>query len=86
MKNKKDNINIEYPRIWEYLIITSNKDELQSNIKDKFDGLDYRFKFSKDSTGGKYSSYNFSIYVVSQKERDEIFNILTNIKDVKVVI
>ncbi len=87
MKNEKDdNEIIQYPRIWEYLIITSNKDELQSNIKEKFGTLEYKFEFSKNSKGGKYTSYNFSIYVVNQKQRDEIFKILTNIKDVKAVI
>ena len=81
-----DKNSIEYPRIWEYLIITSNKDILQSNIKDKFGALEYTFEFSKDSSSGKYSSYNFSIYVVNENQRNEIFNILKNIKYVKAVI
>ncbi len=88
MINKDNNaINtIKYPRIWEYLIITSNKDELQEKIKEKFHTLEYKFEFSKESKGGKYSSYNFSIYVINQNQRDEIFQILSNIKDVKAVI
>ena len=55
MINKDNNaINtIEYPRIWEYLIITSNKDELQEKIKEKFHTLEYKFE-CRDSIVIKY--------------------------------
>lgn len=77
---------IEYPILWEYLIITTDKDILESMIKEKFGMLDYSFAFSKTSKGGKYLSFTFNIQVISQKERDEIFEILTKIEGVKVVV
>lgn len=78
--------NIQYPCKWDYLIITTNKDFLKTAIKDNFGMLEYNFTFSKESKQGKYLSFIFSIQVANQKQRDEIFNILTKINYVKVVI
>lgn len=77
---------IEYPRLWEYLIITSDKDALESAIKERFGALNYEFNFSKTSKGGAYQSFNFRIFVISQNERDEIFKYFTGIRGVKVVV
>ncbi|RAX54026.1 hypothetical protein CCY99_04920 [Helicobacter sp. 16-1353] len=85
MQNVKDS-KIEYPTLWEYLIITNNKETLEFAIKEKFEMLDYTLNPSKESKNGRYASFTFTIQVISQKERDDIFKILTKIEDVKFVV
>lgn len=80
-----DKVNaIQYPILWEYLIFCTDGDLLKSAIESQFSGLEYTFKDSKKTT--HYSSHNFTINVLNQNERDEIFNILRNIECVKFVL
>lgn len=86
MMNKTNKAEITYPTLWEYLIVTSNADSLKAAIEERFQMLDYKLTFSKSSKEGKYQSFTLSLQVISQKERDEIFEILSNIQDVKIVV
>ncbi|RDU62449.1 DUF493 family protein [Helicobacter sp. MIT 14-3879] len=80
------NEEIIYPIIWEYLIFTTNKDELYENIKNKFKNLEYKLEDSKKSKNEKYSSHNFTIKVINQQQRDEIFKIISKINGVKFIL
>ncbi|MDE6886196.1 MAG: DUF493 domain-containing protein [Helicobacteraceae bacterium] len=77
---------IKYPLLWEYLIITTNKDSLDSELRDKFGTLEYKLEDSKKSKNNKFSSYNFTIRVFSKEQRDEIFQFLSKIDGVKFII
>lgn len=76
--------SIEYPILWEYLIFCTDKESLKSAIEAKFGGLEYDFRDSKKTAN--YSSHAFTINVVSQNERDEIFKLLREIECVKFVL
>ncbi len=80
------NAKIQYPILWDYLIVTLDGSLLESVIKEKFGALNYRLEISKKSKKGKYISYNFYIQVASQDERDNIFRVISAISGVKVVI
>ena len=80
----KDEAKIQYPTQWEYLIFCTDKDLLKSAIESKFGALEYSFEDSKKTAN--YSSHNFTINVVNQAQRDEIFNILREIECVKFVL
>lgn len=82
--NKDTKNAIEYPILWEYLIFCTDKESLKSTIEAKFGGLEYSFADSKKTTN--YSSHAFTINVISQNERDEIFKILREIECVKFVL
>lgn len=77
---------IKYPLLWEYLIVCENVSTLFKAIEAKFGGLEYTLKDSKQSKNAKYTSHSFTIMVVSQAQRDEIFGILKGIDGVKFVL
>ena len=80
-----DNQNaIQYPTQWEYLIFCTDRELLKSAIDEQFGALEYSFSDSKKSKN--YSTHNFTINVINQNERDEIFNILRQIECVKFVL
>lgn len=77
---------IIYPTLWDFLIITEDKNALIDIIKndDKFKNADFIYK--NTSKNGKFESYNLTMRVENQLMRDNIFNILKNINGVKIVI
>lgn len=77
---------IKYPRIWEYLIITTNKISLLESVNNAFALREYSIKLSKKSKNKNYESFVFQIEVLNKTEKDEIFKTISKIKNVKVVI
>lgn len=85
-KNRGEIQALEYPRIWEYAIITTDKNALEAALGEIFAALSYELKPSKQSSGGKYASLRLSIRVMSEAQRDEIFTRLNLIKCVRAVV
>lgn len=77
---------IKYPRIWEYLIITTNKISLLESINNAFACREYSIKPSKKSKSKNYESFIFQIEVSNKIEKDEIFHKIATMKNVKVII
>lgn len=81
-----DSNEIKYPKLWEYLIITTDKISLLESINDAFEMKEYSIKLSKKSKNKNYESFVFQIEVSSKIEKDEIFKTISTIKNVKVII
>lgn len=77
---------IKYPCQWSYKVIGSNKDLIAKSINNKLNNYPIDLTISKQSKSGKYTSFNLSLNVENEKERDEIFNTLKNIESVKFVL
>ena len=81
-----DSNAIKYPNLWEYLIITTDKISLLESINNAFETKEYSIKLSKKSKNKNYESFVFQIEVSSKIEKDEIFQTIAKMKNVKVII
>ncbi|MCI6989034.1 MAG: DUF493 domain-containing protein [Campylobacter sp.] len=70
---------IDYPNFWEYKVIFDKNEDVITNIKEILKGKEFKINFSKQSSGGKYQSFNVSVMVHSDADRFDIFKKLKNI-------
>jgi len=77
---------INYPCVWYYKIIGSDRELITNILPIVFEKRDYTFEESHRSRTGKYISFDFSAQVKSEEERNKVFNILKNIPAVKIVL
>ncbi len=77
---------ISYPCKWEYKIIIS-KDDDAKEVVDKID-LPNKYKLtpSHKSKSGKYKSYNLTLTVDNEKQREAIFSSLRQNEKIKYVL
>lgn len=81
-----NNLDISYPCVWEYLVITSDIDSVSKYIESNFNDRKYNISNSKTSKFGKYTSLKININVFSQKDRDNLFQNINEINGVNIVI
>jgi putative lipoic acid-binding regulatory protein len=84
LEDKKPEIN--YPIKWEYKIIGSNVNEMINAVENIVGELEYDITPSNISKKGKYFSLNLLVLVSSERERDKIFQSLTEHAVIKFVI
>ena len=77
LNNKKPEIS--YPNFWTYRVIVDTKENAKAKVEEKISNYEYKITLSKHSSGGKYMSFEVSVKVASQNERDEIFEKLKEI-------
>ncbi len=77
---------IDYPANWEYKVIFLKDADVKKVLKDLLLQKEYKIKESNKSKSGKYTSYNLTMLVHSEKEREEIFALLKNDKNIKYVL
>lgn len=85
---------IEYPCPWGFKVIGAAEDEVRSAIGeclencivDDPDSRQFEFGGSKTSGGGKYVSVSITVEVMSEEERNTIFQSFANHPAIKIVI
>lgn len=77
---------IEYPCEWSYKIIGSDSYAITNEISEILKDHDYQLDVSNHSRTGKFVSFNCSLEVASENERNEIFRQFLQISSVKMVI
>ena len=83
----QDRPDINYPCDWEYrVIVNQDADNVIQAIEYAADNLDYSIQTSNVSKNGKYYSLNVKITVPSEEKRNEIFKIISEHDDVKMVL
>lgn len=83
-KKKPD---ITYPCDWEYKVIANKgADDIIDAIEYAADNLECSIETSNVSKNGKYISLSVKIKVPSEEKRDEIFKIISENNDVKMVL
>lgn len=87
--NKAGGVNklkIDYPCDWSFKVIGSDPLLIKESIEDDFKGFDYNLCESKKSSKGNYTSFNLSLTVESELQRNRFFQILKETPTVKFVI
>ena len=64
---------IDYPLFWEYKVVLDATTQKREQIDEILKGENYKIDFSRFSNGGKYMSFNASVFVNSDTHRNEIF-------------
>lgn len=75
--NKKPEIS--YPNFWSYRVVTENVSGKKDEIKEIVKEHKHSINFSKHSKGGKYISFEVSVFVASDNQRLMLFEELKKI-------
>ena len=81
-----DKPKIDYPCKWSFKIIGSDKTQISDAVVVMLEAFEYQFDESHQSRTGKYTSFNLSVHVKSEDERNTIFRGLKKIPSVKVIL
>ena len=85
LKDFEQKVQIEYPTIWRYKVIGENARKTREAIESVTD-RPCTISFSKQSSRGKYQSFNADIMVHSEEEREKIYHDLKAHVDIKMVL
>ena len=77
---------IDYPTNWGFKIIGRDKDKLLASIKDIMGDKEHLCSLGNISSTGKFTTYNASCVVASEKERNKIFKYFEEHNDINMVI
>jgi len=86
MEQDPDKPSIEYPCTWTYALIGSDEEDLRLSIGEILKGRPHKVDFSKLSAGKKYVSVHVHIEVVSQADRDDLFESFRTHPSVKYIL
>lgn len=82
----KEKLKLDYPCSWVYKIVlleSANAKKVASSI---LEGREHTVKESKVSKKGKYKSYNLDLLVHNDDDRKEIYSLLGDHQDIKMVL
>lgn len=85
---------VEYPCLWGYKVIGPDEESMRTAVKlcldsclnDNSGDREFELGQSRTSKGGKYISLSLNLTVNDEKERDAIFQALTNRSEILMVI
>jgi putative lipoic acid-binding regulatory protein len=78
--------DISYPTKWGYKVIGTDEVVLRKAVDSVLTDFEYSLKFSNKSSKGKFISFNISLMVQDENQRNAIFNNLKNHSAIKMVI
>jgi len=79
-------LELDYPCNWEYKLIVLENCDIKKCAKDILLEREYNLKLSKTSSKSKFKSYTLQMLVHNEDERKEIFSLLGEHKDIKMVL
>jgi putative lipoic acid-binding regulatory protein len=77
---------VEYPCWWTYAIIGPDEEELRLAAGAVTRGRDHKIKFSKESSQKHYVSLHIDVWVLTEAERNEIFQTFKNDPRIRMVL
>lgn len=82
----KHKLELDYPCSWKYKIVLLETIQANNVSKEIFGQREHTVKESNVSKKGKYKSYSLELIVHNEDDRKEIYDILGNHKDIKMVL
>ncbi len=77
---------VTYPCEWNYTIIGFDEESMKVAVSKIIKDKKYEIKFSRKSSGGKYTSLNITTYVKDEQERNNIYRNLKESPQIKIVL
>jgi putative lipoic acid-binding regulatory protein len=82
----KEKLELNYPCNWEYKLIVLEHINIKSTVKDIILDREHKVNESKVSTKGKYKSYTLEMLVHNEDDRKEIYKMLGDHSNIKMVL
>ncbi len=82
----KEKLVLNYPCSWAYKVVILDSKNMKKILKDILGQREYQLKASKVSSKGKFKSYNLELLVHSDDDRKELYALLGDHKDIKMVL
>lgn len=77
---------IAYPCEWSYKVIGADRAVMTRAIADLLEPFDSRFRESRQSRTGRFTSFEVTVRVETEAERNAVFDELRSIPSVKLVL
>ena len=82
----KEKLVLEYPCNWEYKLVVLEHINIKITVKEVISNREHKVKESKVSSKGKYKSYSLELLVHNDDDRKEIYKILGDHSNIKMVL
>ncbi|BAK74624.1 MAG: YbeD family protein [Arcobacter sp.] len=82
----KEKLELNYPCNWEYKLIVLEHINIKSTVKDVILDREHKVNESKVSSKGKYKSYTLEMLVHNEDDRKEIYKMLGDHSNIKMVL
>lgn len=82
----KEKLELDYPCNWEYKLIVLEHINIKTTVTEVISNREHKVKESKVSSKGKYKSYTLEMLVHNEDDRKEIFKLLGEHSDIKMII
>lgn len=82
----KHKLELTYPCTWKYKIVILETTNVKYISKDVFGNRDHNVEESKVSKKGKFKSYNIELIIHNDDDRKELHRLLSDHKDIKMVL
>lgn len=79
-------LQLEYPCSWEYKLVVLENCNIKKCVKDIILDRVHTLSASKSSSKGKFKSYNLKLLVHNDDDRTEIFKLLGDHSEIKMVL
>jgi putative lipoic acid-binding regulatory protein len=86
MKIRKQKLRLEYPCLWLYKVIGTDRDEIQSAVHSIIRDRSCKISVSRQSETAKYISLNVEVTVESDSHRTSLYEELRAHRAVKLVL
>ena len=82
----KEKLVLEYPCSWEYKLVVLEHIDIHFTVKEVVSSREHKVKESKVSSKGKYKSYTLELLVHNDDDRKEIYKMLGEHSNIKMVL
>jgi putative lipoic acid-binding regulatory protein len=82
----KEKLELDYPCNWEYKLIVLEHINIKTTVVEIISNREHKVKESKVSSKGKYKSYTLEMLVHNEDDRKEIFKMLGDHSNIKMVL
>ncbi len=82
----KEKLVLEYPCSWEYKLVVLEHIDIHFTVKEVVSSREHKVKESKVSSKGKYKSYTLELLVHNEDDRKEIYKMLGDHSNIKMVL
>ncbi|MCT7561430.1 DUF493 domain-containing protein [Aliarcobacter butzleri] len=79
-------LELDYPCNWEYKLVVLETTNIKQTVKEVIFEREHKVKESKVSSKGKFKSYTLEMLVHNEDDRKEIFKLLGEHSDIKMII
>lgn len=82
----KEKLELNYPCTWEYKLVVLEDIDIDFTVKEVISSREHKVKTSKVSSKGKYKSYTLELLVHNEDDRKEIYKMLGDHSNIKMVL